>query len=238
MAKQPVTAYDPLEEEQQAEQPAQARRAASNNGEKEKTKVFSGFSMGLSVNMGYAFSGNPAELYRNGTLTNLTKDKLSKQSITLGAGVMGRVHLFDHMHVGAEGYLSTMPMMSSGSSIKHGYAGALVDGYFTWGNVSIFGGTGIGGGKVKRMYVPSEAEEVTDTDGVIYNASYTTTPFFYFDPYLGVEIHLGSMFGLNVKLDYLLPFGKNQDGFVSSVKWSNFVSPSGPRLHIGVVLGK
>ncbi len=210
----------------------------NENQGKSRGAIFSGFSFGIVGNIGYAFANNPSEMYHNGSLTNLTKDELNTRSVSLGAGAMARIHLIDHIHVGAEGYLSTMPMMKSGSSIRHGYAGALVDGYLEVGKVALLAGSGIGGGKVKRMYVPNGPEEVTSTDGIVYNASYTTTSFFYLDPYIGLEVHFGALLGLMIKLDYLLPFGKSKDGFVSSVKWSSFISPSGPRLHVGVLLGK
>lgn len=228
MAQEVARGYDPL-----AEPTTQKKAHAAT----EKTNVFSGFSIGVSANIGYAFASSPAEMYHNKTLENMTLRDISRQSVTLGAGIMGRIHLFDHMHVGAEGYVSTMPM-KSGSNIKHGYAGALVDGYFTLGKVALSAGTGIGGGKIKRMYVPDNAEQVSSEEGVLYNASYTTTPFFYFDPYIGVEVPFSSLMSVLIKLDYLLPFGKGQDAFVSTVKWSNFISPSGPRLHIGVLIGK
>lgn len=228
MSQEVEKAYDPMAA------PTKQKKAQS---EKEKTPVFTGFSVGVSANLGYAFAKSPAEMYHNKTLENMKLSDISRQSITLGAGIMGRIHLFNHMHVGAEGYVSTMPMRS-GSNIKHGYAGALIDGYFTLGKVALSAGTGIGGGKIKRMYVPENAEQVSSDKGVLYNASYTTTSFFYFDPYVGVEVPISSLMSVLIKLDYLLPFGKGQDAFISTFKWSNFLSPSGPRLHVGFLIGK
>lgn len=206
--------------------------------------IFSGFSVGIMGNLGYAFSSNPKVLFGNGTLTNIEGyEYLPKQNVTLGAGVMARVHLLHHLHVGAEGYVSTMPLMKTGSSLRHAYAGALVDGYLTLGKCVLFAGTGLGGGKLKRMFVPAtEPAEIDNAEDVVYNASYTTTPYFYLDPYLGMEIHMGALLGLIIKADYMLPFSKSTNGLIGSIhlqdNMKGLITPTGPRLHVGILLGK
>lgn len=243
-AKKSVQAYDPYAAEQHSSysESSDCRSGSSScRNSKEKTGVFTGFSFGLLGNLGYGFSKTPEELYNNGTLTNISDyATLPKSNITLGAGVLARIHLLNHIHVGAEGYLSSMPLMKSGSSVRHSYGGALIDGYLTIANVVLELGTGLGGGKVKRMFVPEEVE-TTPVDGeLIYNASYTTTPYFYLDPYLGVEVKFGTV-ALMVKLDYQLPFGKSEKNYIGSIdlkNWSSFITPSGPRLHVGVMIGK
>ena len=76
------------------------------------------------------------------------------------------------------------------------------------------------------------------SDSTIYNASYTKTPFFYLDPYIGMEVALKSHIALLIRIDYMLPFGKTSSKLTENVKWSNFMSPSGPRLYVGVLFGK
>lgn len=216
---------------------AAEQEAGSAQDKTSSTRVFSGFSIGILGNLGYAFAKSPDELYRNASMTdNPMTEGFSKQSITLGAGLMGRIHLLNHLHVGAEAYMSNMPLMSTGSGIRHLYAGGLIDGYVTAGKVGFFLGTGIGGGKIRRTFVPDKQDDSGIPDpqtGVEYNASFTTTPFFYLDPYLGIEVHFGAMLGMIIKLDYLLPFGSSKN-----VNWSTFINPTGPKLHVGVLLGK
>lgn len=232
-ATEPV-AYDPYAPSQQTD----AKKAGKAKKD-DSSKVLTGFSFGLLGNIGYGFSQTPKQLYNNGTIRETISGKaLSKSNITLGGGLMGRLHLFNHMHLGAEGYLSLMPMMSSGSSVRHGYAGALIDGYFTMGPIVLELGTGLGGGKVKRLFVPEQGEQVSSSSTEItYNASYTTTPYFYLDPYIGVEIHFGGITGMLIKFDYVLPFGKGENGGIHSPTWSSLITPAGPRLHVGVLVG-
>jgi subtilase family serine protease len=93
---------------------------------------------------------------------------------------------------------------------------------------------------MKRLFVPDQAEEThyTSADSTFYNASYTKTPFFLLDPYIGMEIGLKGHAAVLIRIDYLLPFGKTSSKLTDNVKWSNFMSPSGPRLYIGIMFGK
>ena len=93
---------------------------------------------------------------------------------------------------------------------------------------------------MRRLYVPDQAENVyyASADSTHYNASYTKTPFFFLDPYVGLEIGLNSHMALLIRIDYLLPFGAADSKLTDKVKWSNFITPSGPRLYIGIMFGK
>ena len=148
------------------------------------------------------------------------------------------MHLIDHIHLGGEGHMSFMPLTASGTSIRTGWGGAMCDFYATLGIVRPLIGLTVGGGSTKRLYVPSEAEQtVTGDDNVTYNASFTKTPFFLLDPYVGLEIALGKI-SLLLRVDYLLPFGKGDKGLADTkVTWDNVLSPSGPRLYIGCLFG-
>ena len=210
------------------------KKSKSNS---EKKKIFTGLSGGMMIHGGYAFSTSPNELFRNGSLN---KDKISdlpKDGFTFGLGGTLRLHLLDHIHLGAEGHMSYMPLMGSGSNIRSSWGAAMCDFYANLGIIRPLIGMSVGGGAVRRTYVPDEANAPTGVNDMVYNASFVKTPFFLLDPYVGMEIALNKI-ALLLRLDYMLPFGKDNDGIaVPSVKWSNFVTPSGPRLYIGVIFG-
>ncbi|MBQ7192281.1 MAG: hypothetical protein IJS00_05355 [Paludibacteraceae bacterium] len=212
--------------------------ASEENYGKQERQIVTGWSGGISLHGGYGFASSPDEMFRNGSIKDeiSTVGDLPTKGVLLGLGTEVRMHLIDHVHLGAEGYISAMPLMRSGSQVRMGWGGALCDFYGTIGRVSPLIGMGIGGGVTSRLFVPNTAT-VTDTVGLAYNASYTKTPFFYLDPYVGLEIKLTTMMALQLKVDYLLPFGKGKKGVSNTVSWSNFLSPTGPRLHVALLFG-
>lgn len=212
------------------------KKSKSTDNDKSKKKILSGFSGGMMIHGGYSFSKSPNELFRNGSLEASKLKDLPQDGFTFGLGGTLRLHLVEHIHIGGEGHMSFMPLMGSGSSIRSGWGGALCDFYATIGILRPLIGMTIGGGAVRRIYVPDEDNAPTGTNEMVYNASFVKTPYFLLDPYVGLEIAL-SKIALLIRLDYMLPFGKDNDGIVRDVKWSNFVSPSGPRLYFGIVFG-
>ena len=223
-----------------AETQQQDAQSAAKQEKKEKKKIFTGFSGGMMVHLGYAFSSSPDEMFRNGSLKDVANvSDLPKDGVTLGIGGAARVHLIDHIHLGMEGYVSTMPLMKSGSNIRTGWGGVLCDFFFKAGKVIPMVGMTIGGGSMNRLYVPSNAETVTSgTSELNYNSSYTKTPFFFIDPYIGLEFGLTSRISMITRIDYLLPFGKKGSTLSGTdVSWSNFITPSGPRLYLGFMFG-
>ena len=58
------------------------------------------------------------------------------------------------------------------------------------------------------------------------------------DPYIGMEISLADHMALLIRIDYMLPFGKTGSKLSQDVKWSNFMTPSGPRLYLGLMFGR
>ena len=114
----------------------------------------------------------------------------------------------------------------------------MCDFYGTIGIVKPLIGLCVGGGSTRRLYVPQDADlSVQDEDETIYNASFTKTPYFLLDPYVGLEFELGKI-SLILRADYLLPFGTKDKGLAGvNVKWNNFIAPSGPRLYFGVLFG-
>jgi len=220
-------------------QTSDAVRSQKSESEKaEGNKILTGFTGGMKLHIGYAFSASPGELFHNGSLQNISD--LPTDGVTLGLGGELRLHLINHIHIGLEGGVSTMPLMSNGSSIRTGWGGVMCDYYGTLGKrVQLCIGITIGGGSSNRLYVPLSGASVTGTDATIYNASYTQTPFFMLDPYAGMEIALTKRIGLLLKVDYILPFGNGDSGITTeTIRWSNFLSPSGPRLYVGVMFGR
>lgn len=211
---------------------------SSRHKDKDHDPVFTGVSGGVTLHLGYLFSSSPDQLFSNGNLGSASDvQNLPKDGVGLGAGATFRVHFINHIHLGAEGHVSLMPLMKSGSSVRTAWAGAYCDYFFNLGIVRPLLGLGVGGGQMKRTFVPDNAEPVKIGD-IYYNASYTKSPFFYLDPYVGLEIGLGSVLALFIKIDYMLPFGYSGSKMTASdVNWGNFMTPSGPRLHVGLLIG-
>lgn len=227
-----------------ATQQSEPTYARQERPQKSHRKVFTGFSGGMMLHIGYMFSDSPEKLFSNTGLGNEEYIKgLPKSGICLGLGGTLRVHLINHIHLGAEGGVSTMPLMGTGSSVRAGWGGAMCDFYTSWGKVRPIIGLAVGGGTMKRLYVPDQAADVpySTVDSTHYNASYTKTPFFYLDPYVGLEIGLNGHLALLIRVDYMLPFGRTKSGLTDlkdDVKWSNFMTPTGPRLYVGLMFGK
>lgn len=190
------------------------------------------------IHGGYLFAQSPDELFRNGSLTADNIKDLPRDGFAMGLGGTIRLHLIDHIHLGGEGHMSFMPLAASGTSIRTGWGGAMCDFYADLGIVRPLIGMTVGGGSTRRLYVPDEADQTVKGDNNMeYNASFTKTPFFLLDPYVGLEIALGKV-SLLLRVDYMLPFGKGEKGLAhTDVSWSNFISPSGPRLYIGCLFG-
>ncbi len=218
--------------------PAQETKARKS---RPASEIFTGFSGGMLLHAGYLFSDSPDKVFSNTGLGSPVYVKgLPKDGACFGLGGALRCHLINHIHLGAEGYVSTMPLMKTGSNIRAGWGGALCDFYTDWGKVRPLIGLGIGGGAMRRLFVPDQAEGVdyASADSTHYNASYIKTPFFYLDPYVGMEIRLSGHMALILRIDYMLPFGTTGSKLAGKVNWGNFMTPSGPRLYVGIMFGK
>ena len=233
----------PLSMTAQEQEPA----GSESNETKSRSHVFSGFSGGVMLHGGYLFSDDPTKVFSNTGLGSWDYVKgLPKSGFCYGIGGALRAHLINHIHLGAEGFISSMPLMHTGSNVRTAWGGVLCDFYANWGKVRPMIGITIGGGSMKRLYVPDQAEVIeptgaTDSTTTIYNSSYVKTPFFLLDPYVGMEISLGNHMAIIVRIDYLLPFNIHNTGLTEigkKVNWDHFLTPSGPRLHLGLMLGK
>lgn len=208
------------------------------------SEIFTGFSGGMMLHAGYMFAKDPRYVFSNTGLGSADYIKnLPRDGVCIGLGGALRIHLIDHIHLGAEGGVSTMPLMKTGSNVRTGFGGAFCDFYANCGKVSPLIGLSVGGGTMKRLYVPDDPPVVynSGTDTTNYNSSYVKTPFFYLDPYIGMEIGLNNHMALLIRIDYMLPFGRTSSSLTTlgqDVKWSNFMTPSGPRLYVGIMFGK
>ena len=224
-------------QEQEAADAAPAKETKTKKS-RSASEIFTGFSGGMLLHAGYLFSDSPDKVFSNTGLGSPDYIKaLPKDGACFGLGGALRCHLINHIHLGAEGYVSTMPLMKTGSNIRTGWGGALCDFYTNWGKVRPMIGLGVGGGAMRRLFVP-DSPAVTSADSTHYNASYTKTPFFYLDPYIGMEIGLNGHMAIMIRIDYMLPFGTTNSNLTGKVNWGNFMTPSGPRLYLGIMFGK
>lgn len=205
--------------------------------------IYTGFSGGMMLHGGYMFTDSPEKVFSNSGLGSPDYVKgLPKSGFCYGLGGALRVHLIDHIHLGAEGFVSTMPLMNTGSNVRTSWGGVFCDYYGHWGKARPMIGLTIGGGTMKRLFVPDKdyvpVGETGDTTN--YNASYIKTPVFLLDPYIGMEFGLGKHMALLIRIDYVLPFQMPNNGISKlgdNLKWSSFITPSGPRLYVGVMFG-
>lgn len=212
--------------------------------QKHSSGVFTGFSGGMMLHGGYLFADNPQKIFSNNGLGNVDYvSGLPKDGFCYGLGGALRTHLINHIHLGAEGFVSTMPLMRTGSNVHTGWGGVLCDVYGNWGKVRPMVGLTLGGGAMKRLYVPKTdpVAQTGSTATTIYNSSYVKTPFFFIDPYIGMEIELAKHMALLIRIDYMLPFNINSRTLSDTgafIKGDNFITPSGPRLYVGIMFGK
>ena len=227
------------------EQEGGASSQSTEQGSKAKktfSQIFTGFSGGMMLHAGYMFSQSPDQVFSNTGLGSPDYIKgLPKDGFCVGLGGTLRLHLINHIHLGAEGGVSTMPLMKTGSNVRTGWGGAICDFYTDWGKTRPLIGLAVGGGTMKRLFVPEQSDGQSapvTTEGTNYNSSYVKTPFFYMDPYIGLEIGLMTHMSLLIRIDYMLPFGTTSSSLTKNVQWSNFMTPSGPRLYVGLMFGK
>ena len=196
-----------------------------------KRVVFTGCSGGMMLHVGYLFAPNAGVLFGN-TAFNSMAD-MPNGGVTFGIGGAAKVHFLDRIHLGGEGFVSTMPLLGNNSQIRTGWGGLVLDYYWTRDRFRPFLGFTLGGGSMRRMYdgestigKPSE-----DTNGLTYNAYFRKTTFLFVGPYVGFEYALTQRVALVCRLDYVVPFGKNLTNEYA------YMTPSGPRLYIGFMFG-
>ena len=229
-----------MAQEQEEANTKQAKKERSSSG------IYTGFSGGMMLHGGYLFADDPKTLFSHDGLGSYSYwNGLRKDGICYGLGGALRCHLINHVHLGAEGFVSTMPLMDTGSNVRTAWGGVLCDIYGNWGKFRPMIGLTVGGGTMKRLFVPDSTNYAPNGtipgDSTYYNASFVKTPFFCIDPYVGFEVALGNHMAVLVRIDYMLPFNIHNKGLSEvgkEVTWGNFVKPSGPRLYVGIMFGR
>lgn len=180
----------------------------------QERKVFQGYSGGMMLHVGYLFGENGAAPY-------------APQGVTYGVGGAARVHLFDHLRIGSEGYVSTMPSsftdcrdeLRKGSYVRNGWGGLLADAYWRFDKAWPYVGATIGGGAVHSLYVMDGSQDdwQPETASLLNKQSY-----FCVAPFVGCDYLLTPRVHLTFKLDWVIAIHDKQ-----------LVAPTGPRFYFG-----
>lgn len=202
--------------------------AAAQVAQREEGGIFRGYSGGMMLHLGYQYGTNTG--FAEGD------NQPFLRSITYGIGGAMRFHLMRHLRIGAEGFVSTMPLKSQGegSNIRAGWGGVLADFYVTLGKFQPFIGGTIGGGAQRATHVfRGESQDLTwkerweqfkgyANSEETYPAEFTKAGFFALDPFIGFEYALTNRMHLLVRADWLL-----------AIHRQSFLTPTGPRLYVG-----
>ena len=186
-----------------------------------QTKVYQGFSGGMMGHASYLFGvNNDAPKTHEGVLC-------SPQGGSFGLGGSLRVHLWNHLRVGGEGFVSTMnsgttdmkPILQDGSYIRTGWGGLVVDACWRKEKVWPYIGGSMGGGAMRSLYVLEGSQD----DWVAEKETYLhKTPFMYVNPYVGIDWCMTQKVHMTFRMDWLLALSKG-----------DLVMPTGPRLLVG-----
>lgn len=190
-------------------------------GRNDSTSVFQGFSGGMMLHTGYLFGRDQrAPHAEDGTLC-------SPQGATFGIGGAARVHLWRHLRVGAEGFVSTMPStttdrrneLRAGSYVQSGWGGVLADACWRLERVWPYVGATVGGGAMRSLYILEGDEDdwQEETRTLFHHQS-----FFLVDPYVGLDWCMTRKVHMTFRLDWMLAIHKAQ-----------LLMPTGPRLYVG-----
>ena len=209
----------------------------------QKRPVFTGCSGGMMLHVGYLFAPDAGSLFGNTAFNSMAE--MPRGGVTFGIGGAAKVHFLDRIHLGGEGFVSTMPLMGNNSQIRTGWGGIVLDHYWTRDRFRPFLGFTLGGGSMRRMYDGENAkgealsmlpqntqrEQSEDSNGLAYNAYFRKTTFLFVGPYVGFEYALTQRVALVCRLDYVVPFGRNLTDEYA------YMAPSGPRLYVGFMFG-
>ena len=186
-----------------------------------QSKVYQGFSGGMMGHAGYLFGENAdAPKTDNGLIC-------SPQGGTFGLGGALRVHLWKHLRVGGEGFVSTMNsgttnmkhVLQKGSYIRTGFGGVLMDACWRKENVWPYIGGSVGGGAMRSLYVLDGNQD----DWIAENKAYLhKQSFFYVNPYVGMDWCMTQKVHMTFRVDWIVAQHAGE-----------VVLPTGPRLLVG-----
>ena len=186
-----------------------------------QTKVYQGFSGGMMGHASYLFGvNNDAPMTPEGVLC-------SPQGGSFGLGGSLRVHLWKHLRVGGEGFVSTMNsattdmkhILQDGSYIRTGWGGLVLDACWRKEKVWPYIGGSMGGGAMRSLYLLEGSQD----DWIAEDAAWLhKTSFFYINPYVGIDWCLTQKVHMTFRMDWLLALSQG-----------DLVMPTGPRLLVG-----
>lgn len=186
-----------------------------------QSKVYQGFSGGMMGHAGYLFGENAdAPKADNGLIC-------SPQGGTFGLGGALRVHLWKHLRVGGEGFVSTMNsgttnmkhVLQKGSYIRTGWGGVLMDACWRKEKVWPYIGGSVGGGAMRTLYLLDGSQD----DWIAENKAYLhKQSFFYINPYVGMDWCMTQKVHMTFRVDWMVALHAGE-----------VVLPTGPRLLVG-----
>lgn len=190
--------------------------AGKSDSEPRKYKIFTGCSGGMMVHTGWVSGAETVFTRPDGSSTS----PMRMSGAPFGIGGAAKVHLWNYLRVGTEGYVSHLNYDRNGSNESVGWGGFLVEGMLPLGRWFPFAGVTVGGGSVKNVTVL----EPTISDFLLDNGttSYRKYSFMALTPYIGVEFALTTKVHIVLKADCLLDLSSRQSDF-----------PLGPRLYLG-----
>lgn len=183
----------------------------------DSVRVYQGFSGGMMLHTGYLYGSDAAAPCADVPL----------RGATFGIGGALRVHLWDHLRVGGEGFVSTMPAaattwraaLCSGSYVRSGWGGVSADACWRGNKVWPYVGGSLGGGTMRSLYI-TEGDETDWAEEA--HAVFHRQPFFYVDPYVGLDWCMTPRVHLTFRFDWLWALHRDA-----------LVCPTGPRLYVG-----
>jgi len=187
----------------------------------DSTKIFQGCSGGMLLHTGYLFGQNQnAPRDAEGVLC-------SPQGAMFGIGGAVRVHLMNHLRIGGEGFVSTMPStttdcrqrLQSGSYIRTGWGGVLADAYWRCEKIWPYIGCTLGGGAMRSLYILEGNENDWEEED---RALFHKESFFFLDPYVGLDWCMKEKVHMTFRFDWLV-----------ALHHSALVQPTGPRISVG-----
>ncbi|MGN0190158.1 MAG: hypothetical protein ACI39U_00730 [Candidatus Cryptobacteroides sp.] len=181
-----------------------------------KYKVFRGCSGGMMLHTGWISSSDVTFTSPSGAAVG----PMRMRGVPFGIGGAAKVHLWDWVRVGGEGFVSHLNYGENHSNENIGWGGLLVEGICPIGRWFPFAGVTVGGGSVKNTTVL----DATTSDFVLDygTTSYRKYAFMAVCPYVGVEFALTSKVHIVLRADCLLDVTSGQADF-----------PLGPRIYFG-----
>lgn len=187
----------------------------------DSTAIFQGFSGGMMLHTGYLMGKD------SHAPENMQGQSCSPEGATWGIGGALRINLLKHLRVGGEGFVSTMPshstncreLLQSGSYIRSGWGGVLMDACWRNEKVWPYIGGSMGGGSTRALYILEGNEHDWEKEDY---AVFHKQGFLYVNPYVGLDWCMTKKVHLTFRMDWLLAFHQR-----------NLILPTGPRLYVG-----